>query len=247
MLVYQRVLPRWFHDVTNIAGRLLAVSQVVTEPPEGLKLNIKQQRAQDQLWLAFWSQAWEYIVEPCWTRSHQIRSLHLKKQVIGFGKDFPFQVLRCQCLECGFHVTKQPWAQPRSYAKISDADLDACWELKRFSSSSQGIPREPSESTLRLPWKLPASDVCPCLLPCSGPGGQKCLESRADSTFQTCLRAPFFLGTFRIRRRQVWTLKLSSDNKDRRKFGRIGWNVAYDFNESDFKAGWNVHECAGFS
>jgi hypothetical protein len=55
------------------------------------------------------------------------------------------------------------------------------------------------------------------------------------------------LGTFRIRRRQVWTLKLSSDNKDRRKFGRIGWNVAYDFNESDFKAGWNVHECAGFS
>jgi hypothetical protein len=53
MLVYQRVLPRWFHDVTNIAGRLLAVSQVVTEPPEGLKLNIKQQRAQDQLWLAF--------------------------------------------------------------------------------------------------------------------------------------------------------------------------------------------------
>lgn len=125
--------------------------------------------------------------------------------------------------------------------------LVGSWSAEASAVHPKGSQLGTESTQLRLPWKLPASDVCPCLLPCSGPGGQKCLESRAaDSTFQTCLRGPFFLGTFRIRRKQVWTLKLSSDNKDRRKFGRIGWNVAYDFNESDFKAGWNVHECAGF-
>ena len=45
---------------------------------------------------------------------------------------------------------------------------------------------------------------------------------------------------------ELWQ-KLSSDNKDRRKFGRIGWNVAYDFNESDFKAGWSVLDSPGFN
>lgn len=109
--------------------------EVVTEPPEGLKLNIKQLEAQHSARQLVWYNFW---------RSNSIKFMW--------------------------------FVSPRSYAKISDADLDACWALGFFiqkmircvSLSWQG-GRECLSHT-RLAWELPPVDVCSCLLPCSGPG-----------------------------------------------------------------------------
>lgn len=69
----------------------------MTEPPEGLKLNIKQPGA-------------------------LLESLLASKHVL----------IRTHCVTCQLGTLKSLGSKDRSYAKISDADLDACPALCPF-------------------------------------------------------------------------------------------------------------------
>ena len=130
-----------------------------------------------------------------------------------------------------WHDLKHSWWCCRSYAKISDADLDACpalekdvspkhWEVSLLCKLRSFAWRK-WDSWPRFPWELPTFDVCVGLLPCGRPGGVH------DARYM------IILSLHNVQ--QFHFLQMTATREDRRKFGRIGWNVAYDFNESDFK------------